>query len=176
MSANTASKLSLASLNELSSEEFIRRLGGIFEHSPWIAEATHPRRPFSRLEELHRTMTAIVDASPLETRLALIRAHPDLAGRLAQQGQLTRESTHEQASAGLNQISSATQTRLTELNQVYRDRFGFPFVICARLNNVGTILAAMENRLRNEPPAEIETAISEIGKIARLRLQDLITD
>ncbi|HVJ45376.1 MAG TPA: 2-oxo-4-hydroxy-4-carboxy-5-ureidoimidazoline decarboxylase, partial [Luteolibacter sp.] len=107
---------------------------------------------------------------------ALIRAHPDLAGRLARQGKLTAESTREQAAAGIAAADTETIARIGELNAAYRKRFDFPFIICARLNNVNTIVDAMERRLGNDPATEQATALEEIGKIARLRLADIVED
>ena len=107
-----------------------------------------------------------------ERQLALIQAHPDLAGRLAQQRKLTAESTREQASAGLNELSEEELSRFQQMNDRYRARFGFPFIICARLNAKDTILAAMEHRVSNSPEVEFQTALGEIEKIAHLRLQD----
>ncbi len=109
-----------------------------------------------------------------ERQLALIRAHPDLAGRLAQQRQLTAESTREQASAGLDQLSEAELANFQRLNTDYRTRFGFPFIICARLNAREAILAAMQARIENSPEAEHAAALAEIEKIAWLRLQDVL--
>ena len=111
-------------------------------------------------------------AASRERQLALIQAHPDLAGRLAQQRKLTAESTREQASAGLNHLSEVELSRFQQLNERYRARFGFPFVICARLNAKEAILAAMEARVNHSPNDEFQTALGEIEKIAWLRLQD----
>ena len=112
--------------------------------------------------------------APQEKQLALIRAHPDLAGRLAQQNQLTAESTREQASAGLNRLGDAELAKFQENNAAYLARFGFPFIICARLNHRVAILTAMQSRLGNSPDAEFLTALGEIEKIAQLRLQDFL--
>lgn len=166
----------MAELNGLEAEDFIRKVGGIFEHSPWIAADVAARRPFASSEDLLDAMAEVVAASGDEKQLALIRAHPDLAGRLAQQGALTAESTREQAAAGLSSADGRTIARIGELNTAYRARFEFPFIICARLNSVDTILQAMEMRLGNEPLTEQATALEEIGKIARLRLADIIDD
>lgn len=174
MSAITSRKSSLAELNSLSAEEFVRRLGGVFEHSPWIAEAAAGQRPFATLDNLLGAMTSAVSSSPKEKQIALIAAHPDLAGRLARQGQLTAESTREQTAAGLTQADATALQRIEALNTAYRERFGFPFVICARLNNVNTILDAMEKRLHHTREQEIATALDEISKIARLRLEDIV--
>jgi len=176
MSGITSRKCTMAELNGLEAEDFIRKVGGIFEHSPWIAADVAARRPFASSEDLLDAMAEVVAASGDEKQLALIRAHPDLAGRLAQQGALTAESTREQAAAGLSSADGRTIARIGELNTAYRARFEFPFIICARLNSVDTILQAMEMRLGNEPLTEQATALEEIGKIARLRLADIIDD
>lgn len=165
--------VSLSSLNAASAADFTKIVGPIFEHSLWIAETAAARRPFASLGELLETMKQIVGESGAAKQLALINAHPDLAGRLAQAGQLTAESTREQASAGLTTTDANTIAQIQSLNERYRTRFQFPFIICARLNNVSTILSAMENRLSNERETEIATALTEIGKIAELRLRDL---
>lgn len=167
--------ISLATVNELSRDEFVRVVGPVFEQSPWIAEATWARRPFATLERLHHTLCEAVEESGRERQLALIRAHPDLVGRAALEGKLTRESAGEQASAGLKDLSPEEIERFQEQNAAYKNRFGFPFVICARLNKKEAILAGFERRLRNSPEQEIKTALEEIFKIAELRLQDSIT-
>lgn len=174
MSAITSRKCTLAELNACSAADFVGRIGGIFEHSPWIAEEAAAKRPFAEADDLLAAMAGIVETSGPEKKLALIQAHPDLAGRLAQQGLLTAESSREQDAAGLTRADAGTLERITALNTAYRERFGFPFIICARLNSVAAILAAMEARLSQGREAEISTALGEIAKIARLRLMDLL--
>lgn len=174
MSGITSRKCTIEELNALSPHEFVGRVGGVFEHSPWIAEAAASRRPFASIEALHSAMADIVNTASPEKQLALINAHPDLAGRLARQGLLTAESTNEQAAAGLTGTDPATLEKIESLNAAYRARFDFPFIICARLNNVETIVAAMETRLTNPRGQEIRTALGEIFKIARLRLADIV--
>lgn len=166
----------LAEVNALPITEWVRTLGGVFEHSPWVAEAVACERPFETLEALHTAMNRAVATGPESKQLELIRAHPDLAGRLAALGQLTAESTREQQSAGLSDADETTIARIRELNSAYLQTFGFPFIICARLNNVDSILHAMQCRLHQDPKTELMTALSEISKITWLRLQDLITD
>ncbi len=163
---------SLPSLNDLDRPSFTAALGHLFEHSPWVAQETWTRRPFRDADQLHAELCATMRAARKEKQLALICAHPDLAGRLAQQNQLTVESTREQATAGLNQLSAAELAAFQKLNDSYRTRFGFPFIICARLNARDVILAAMQARLGNSPETEFQTALGEIEKIARLRLDD----
>jgi 2-oxo-4-hydroxy-4-carboxy-5-ureidoimidazoline decarboxylase len=166
--------VTLSELNSIDRAAFTAALGHLFEHSPWVAETTWPRRPFRDSAHLHAELCATMRAATKEGRLALIRAHPDLAGRLARQNQLTAESTREQSSAGLNRLTAAELAEFQQLNDAYRVRFGFPFIICARLNAKDTILRAMQTRLGNSPEAEFQAALGEIEKIARLRLDDLV--
>ena len=163
-------------MNALSQSAFVELLGGIFEHSPWVAETAAGRRPFASVEDLHAAMTDLVVSAGREKQLVLINAHPDLAGRLARQGLLTAESAREQEAAGFAQSDPASLGKIGTLNSEYRARFGFPFIICARLNNVETILSAMGERVKNSPENEAETALAEIFKIARLRLADIVED
>jgi 2-oxo-4-hydroxy-4-carboxy-5-ureidoimidazoline decarboxylase len=140
----------------------------LFEHSPWV-EARADARPSSG--DRHADLMAVLyDAIP-EEQLALIRAHPELAGKAAVDGTLTDASAAEQASAGLDRLSQAEFDRFHALNAAYRERFGFPFIICVRLTNKAGILAAMERRLGNDRDAEIAEALRQIGEIVRLRLE-----
>lgn len=166
---------SLADLNRLDRAAFTAVLGHLFEHSPWVAEDAWAGRPFASAEQLHAALCAAMRAAPRDKQLALIRAHPDLAGRLAQQKKLTAESTREQASAGLDQLTDAELADFTRRNETYKLKFGFPFIICARLNAKAAILTAMQSRVTNPPDAEFATALGEIEKIAWLRLQDALT-
>jgi OHCU decarboxylase len=166
---------SVAELNNSDScDEFVRVVAPVFEHSPWIAEATWPKRPFASVEELHRALCQTVMDAKEDAQLALIRAHPDLVGRLALIGWLTSESAQEQASAGLDRLTPEEIELFQKNNAAYRERFGFPFVICARLNKKVDILAGFERRLKNSRTQEIKTALEEIGKIAYLRLKDIV--
>lgn len=164
----------LSQLNQSSREVFVRIVGPVFEHSAWIAEATWPKRPFASVENLHAALCETVRAAGEEKQLALIRAHPDLVGKLALAGQLTKESTGEQASAGLDKLSPQETELFQKNNAAYKAKFGFPFIICARLNKKEAILAGFDRRLKNSREQEIKTALEEIFKIAELRLQDLI--
>ena len=164
--------ISLSELNTADRAAFTAMLGHLFEHSPWVAEQGWLKRPFRDAAHLHAELCATMRAAPPEWQLALIRAHPDLAGRLAQQKNLTVESTREQASAGLSQLTDAELEEFTVLNDAYKARFGFPFVICVRLNAKDAILTAMKARQANSPEAERNAALTEIEKIAWLRLQD----
>lgn len=166
----------IAAINALDREAFVAVLGRLFEHSPWVAAETFEKRPFHDAGRLLAELGATVRRAPVERQLGLIRAHPDLAGRLAQAGRLTEESAREQAGAGLDRLSAGELADFEQRNNAYRERFDFPFVICARLNDRKAILQAMEARLRNPPDAEREAALAEIDKIARLRLLDLLEE
>lgn len=165
--------LTLPQLNQFSQPEFVRVIGPVFEHSPWIAEVTWVEKPFADLGQLHAALCEAVKAAGEEEQLALIRAHPDLVGRLALSGQLTRESTHEQASAGLDKLTSDEVSLFQQNNAAYKAKFGFPFIICARLNKKEAILNGFKIRLQNSREQEIQAALREIFKIAELRLRDL---
>ena len=160
----------LGQLNAAAPEEFVRVVGPVFEHSPWVAERSAGQRPFQTREELHAAMCGVVRNAGEDEKLALIRAHPDLLGNAV----LTAESQGEQASAGLTALSPEEVQQFREYNRSYRERFGFPFVICARLNKTAAILRAFPERLQNSREKEIETALDEIYKIADLRLRDLV--
>lgn len=165
--------MTLTQLNSLAHDEFVRIVGPVFEHSPWIAEAAWAKRPFASAETLHAVMCEIVRAAGGEKQLELIRAHPDLVGKLALAGQLTKESTGEQASAGLDRLTAEEVGLFQANNAAYKSKFGFPFIICARLNKKDAILNGFKVRLNNSREQEIQAALAEIFKIAELRLRDL---
>lgn len=161
----------------LSAPLFMARFGGIFEHSPWVAEralAAGLGPEADTAAGLHAAMVAAMRAGSEAEKLALIRAHPDLAGRLALAKQLTAESTVEQASAGLDRLSAEELTRFTALNDAYVARFAFPFIMAVKGRNKAEIIAAFEARLKNDAAQEFSTALGEIEKITRLRLNDLL--
>jgi OHCU decarboxylase len=166
----------ISELSRLGQTDFVRTVGPVFEHSPQIAEMTWAKRPFASLENLHHALCETIKNAGEEKQLALIRAHPDLVGRATLDGTLTRESAGEQASAGLDRLSPDEIGLFQKQNAAYREKFGFPFVICARLNKKEAILAGLEQRLKNSPAQEIKTALEEIFKITELRLRDLIAD
>ena len=167
-------KQTAAQLNTLPAEAFTALLGGVYEHSPWIAQAAAAQRPFPDVAALKQAMEEIVRTAPETAQLDLIRAHPDLAGKLARLGQLTAESTREQAAAGLDAMNAAELGRMAAGNDAYREKFGFPFIICARRHSKDAILAAMAARLQNDPATERAAALTEIHHIAQLRIDDLI--
>ncbi len=159
----------------MSNPDFIKRYGTIYEHSPWVAEkaAAVLGETNADTEWLASLMADIVDNAAAETQLALIRAHPDLAGKAQVAGELTADSTEEQSRAGLDQCSAEEYESFQSLNSAYKEKFGFPFIKAVRDSNRAEILAAFASRLGNNYNAEFETALQEIHKIARLRLAAL---
>lgn len=170
----TAARVSLEHLNAASADDFVAALAGIYEHSPWVAQAVAGQRPFASLKSLHAAMAEAVRGAPPTQRLTLIALHPDLAGKAAQAGEITAESKSEQGGAGLDRLSKAEYGRFHMLNDAYREKFGFPFVICVRRHTRDSILRQYERRLMNEADAEAEAALSEICRIAALRLSDKV--
>lgn len=171
----TAQKPTLDSLNRATEAEFVATLGGIYEHSPWIAEAAFSQRPFASLEALKSAMQTVVASATTERKLALINAHPDLAGKAAQEGTMTTDSKSEQGGIGLDRLSKDQFSTFQRLNAAYREKFNFPFIVCVRMHNSKeSILHNFEARLRNDRSTEFETALQEISMIAGLRLQQLI--
>jgi OHCU decarboxylase len=164
----------MKAVNELDRAAFVERFGPLFEHSPWVAEAAWRDRPFNDPEELYQALVAAMYAAPRERQLALIKAHPDLAGKAAIEGTLTNSSKREQAAAGLDRLTPDEYEAFTRTNAAYRERFGFPFVVCAREHTKESILRVASERLNNSEDEEIRVALEEIAKIARLRLEDAL--
>ncbi len=168
----TGVRIALQELNSLDRPGFVSVCGPLFERSPWVAERTWPRRPFGSLAELHRELAATVDAASLEEKTELIRSHPDLVGRMAAEQPLGELSSREQAAAGLSSLSPEEAELFRSYNRKYHEKFGFPFVICARENRKEAILQAFPRRLGQSREQEIATALAEIARIAWLRLLD----
>ena len=163
----------LAALNTCPRDAFVDALGAIFEHAPWVAEAAFDRRPFATVAALHDAMVEAVAKAGAERQLALIKAHPDLGSKFGR-ADLTAASQAEQGSLGLDRLSEEEFVRFTRLNAAYRQRFGFPFIICVRKQTRDSILSAFERRLKNDAIAERAAALNEIAQIAELRLAALI--
>ena len=161
----------------MNKQDFISRYSEIYEHSPWVAEeAASFVDDITDIETTATVMADCVDNASSDQQLALIRAHPDLAGKASIAGTLTADSTTEQVSAGLNQCSPVEFARLQALNAGYWEKFGFPFVMAVRGSTRADILDAFETRLQNEYDEEYETALTQIHKIARLRLAAMEAD
>ena len=162
--------LTLESLNRTDRETFRAQLGGVFEDSPWVAERAWAARPFRTVEELHAAMRAVVARASEGERLALLRAHPDLAGKAARAGAMSAASVSEQATAGLDRLTDDEFARFERLNAAYRERFGFPFIIAVRRHDKLAILAAYERRLGNTREGEIDAALEQVFEITAVRL------
>ena len=148
-------------------DSFVATYGPLFEHSPWVAEDAYEKGPFANDDQAYEALCAAMYEAPRERQLALIRAHPDLAGRVA----MTTESQREQAGAGLDRLTPEEFEAFTRANAAYRERFGIPFVICVGEHDKASILAAAQARVGNDADTEVETALREVAKIARLRLE-----
>jgi 2-oxo-4-hydroxy-4-carboxy-5-ureidoimidazoline decarboxylase len=164
----------LEQLNQASADAFVASLSGIFEHSPWVAEAAALQRPYASIDALHHTMSRAVETSGETKQLALINAHPELAGKAAVRGELTEESTREQSGAGLNQCTQEEFDKLQALNRAYREKFGFPFILAVRGYDRHGIIANFEARVNNSRADEMRASLDQIYRIARFRLDELI--
>ena len=160
-------------------KDFVTRFGGVFEHSPWIAERAFDN---GRIAEplqaglVHEALCTEFRAASHDERLGVLRAHPDLAGKLAISGDLTEESKSEQAGAGLDRLSADEHARFTEFNNRYMHDFGFPFIIAVKGHDKESILSAFETRVENDPETEFETACAEVEKIAGFRIASILTE
>jgi 2-oxo-4-hydroxy-4-carboxy-5-ureidoimidazoline decarboxylase len=169
-------KHAISGINTLSEDAAVDVLGELFEHSPWIVRETWRRGPFESVEALHAAMCATLEDAEEARQLDLIRAHPDLVGKAARSGTLTRESTAEQRAADLepDDLSVEEVETFQRLNREYRERFGFPLVICARENRKASILAGFASRMGHNRDTERLAAMAEIKRIAWYRLTDLV--
>ena len=163
-------------LEKLNQAKIINLLGGIYEHSPWVADILFSQGIKSQdndIDFLAERMRKIVEASSKKMKLNLLKAHPELAGKLAISGNLTKNSTDEQASAGLDQCSKEEFSEFSKLNFEYTEKFGHPFIIAVRGLTRSEILTSFNDRLDNDREKEFSTAMEEVHKIARLRLEQL---
>jgi len=166
--------MTLADLNRLDQAQFVAALAGIYEHSPWVPERAWSRRPFVDINDLHAALAAVVAAAEKDEQLALIRAHPELAGKAMTDGSLTADSTAEQSRAGLMHCSPAELARLRELNARYNANFGFPFVLAVKGYDRAGVIAEFARRVDNDAAEEFAENLRQIDKIARLRLNAVI--
>lgn len=172
--SQSAPRRSLDQINALSAEAFGQYFGGVLEHSPHYAAQVAALRPFATAEALAAAFAQAPLADPPQAQRRLIRAHPDLAGKAALAGTLTAESASEQASAGLDRLTPAEYAEFQHLNAAYHDRFGLPYVVCVREHDKAGIFAGARTRLTHTPEQERAAALHEIGRIARLRVLDLV--
>ena len=148
-------------------DTFVATYGPLFEHSPWVAEHAYAKGPFSDKDAVYDALTVAMYEAPRERQLALIRAHPDLGAKAS----MTPDSAREQAGAGLDRLSREEYDALMAANTAYKERFGMPFVICVGEHDKRSIIAAAQERVRNDPDAEVDTALREVAKIAKLRME-----
>src|SRR6202166_5249917 len=168
------SQKALSELNACSKADFVGALANIFEYSPWIAEQAASARPFAGVKQLFAAMKAAVDRGAPELRLALIKAHPDLANKTQRAAGLTAESNDEQNSVGLDRLSDAEYEAFERVNNAYRTKFGFPYIVCVRRHTRDSILRDFERRLPNDASTETQKSIEEICRIAALRVDQLV--
>ena len=166
--------MTIAAINALTPSAFVERFGFLFEHSPWIVAAAAERRPFGDVAAMEAAMAAVIEEAGEDAQIALLRAHPELAGKAMIDRTLTAASAAEQASAGLDRLTPDEFETLHALNDAYRAKFDFPFIICVRLTDKAGILAALKARAANDRATEIAAARREIAKIVHLRLQDAL--
>jgi 2-oxo-4-hydroxy-4-carboxy-5-ureidoimidazoline decarboxylase len=166
--------MNLDSLNQLPTDAFVQCLGGIFEHSPWVAAGVAAQRPFASVEALHLQMCEVVRHAGIEAQLGLIRAHPELAGKAAIAGKLTADSAREQSGAGLDQCTAEEYAELTTLNAAYHRKCGFPFILAVRGHNRSSIIANLRERIARPTAIELAECLAQIERIAGFRLADAL--
>lgn len=166
--------MTLDELNRLDDPTFAATLGGIYEHSAWVAEGAVAGRPFANVEALHRAMADVVARAGAAAQLALIRAHPELAGKAMVRKTLTADSTSEQSGAGLTQCSPEELATLTALNDRYNARFGFPFILAVKGHDRASVIAAFARRVESDRDTEFAENLRQIDRIARLRMDALL--
>jgi 2-oxo-4-hydroxy-4-carboxy-5-ureidoimidazoline decarboxylase len=169
-----AGPVDMAPINAMDLAAFVVKFGGIFEKSPWVAEKAWEKRPFASLEDMHAAMVAVAKNAPATQQLALLQAHPDLAGKEAHAGTMTASSVAEQASAGLNALSAPELGELTSLNAAYKAKFGFPFIIAVRMHTKEGIFSEFKRRLQNDTQTEFANDLQNVYIITRLRLNKLL--
>ncbi len=166
--------MKLAELNRMDRSAFIAALGGIFEHSSWVAERSFGDRPFASIGALHAAMVAAMERALPSEQLALLQSHPELGGKAAIRGELTADSTREQRGAGLDQCSPSEYARLNDLNRRYNAKFGFPFILAVTGHDRHGILKEFARRAEQDRASEVAEALRQVAKIARFRLEALI--
>ena len=163
--------MTIEEINSLSCAQFVEAVGWVFEHSPWVAQRTWERRPFTNVDQLHATMTQKVEHATPEEQLALLRAHPDLGAR----AKMSTASAGEQADAGLHNLTPEEYQRLQQRNAAYREKFGFPFLYAVKGSTKYDILQALDQRLGSAPADEFRQALAQVYRIAGFRLRDTIS-
>lgn len=168
--------MTLDEINAMDRAAFVQALGGIFEHSPWVAERAYDARPFASVSALHGAMLAAMRGATRDEQLALLRAHPELAGRAMVRNELTEDSTREQSGAGLTQCSPAEYARLVELNARYGAKFGFPFILAVKGHDRASVLAAFARRVERDVEDEFAEALAQVARITGFRLEAAVQE
>jgi 2-oxo-4-hydroxy-4-carboxy-5-ureidoimidazoline decarboxylase len=169
-----AEEFDMAPINAMDQAAFVDKFGRIFEKSPWVAEKAWAKRPFTSIDQMHGEMVNVVKYAPLPAQLALLQAHPDLAGKEAQAGAMTASSVSEQASAGLNALSKEEMTKISDYNAAYKAKFGFPFIIAVRMHTKEGIFFDFARRMSNDTQTEYANDLQNVYAITRLRLASLL--
>jgi 2-oxo-4-hydroxy-4-carboxy-5-ureidoimidazoline decarboxylase len=162
----------LREVNKLSPAAFVEQFGDVAEHSSWVARIVETHRPFADRDAMVHAFTTAMRAAPHDKQLALVRAHPDLAT----QAKLSEDSTHEQAGAGLSSLTPAEFARFTDLNHSYKERFNFPFIFAVRGASKEQILASFDQRVDNDVAVEFATALAQVCRIFRFRIEERVQD
>jgi 2-oxo-4-hydroxy-4-carboxy-5-ureidoimidazoline decarboxylase len=170
-----AAEPDMAAINAMDRASFVAKFGGIFEKSPWVAEKAWDKKPFASIDDMHAAMVNVAKYAPLPAQLALLQAHPDLAGKEAQAGAMTASSVSEQASAGLNALSKSEMTQISDLNAAYKQKFGFPFIIAVRMHTKEGIFFDFSRRLQNDTQTEYFNDLQNVYAITRLRLDKMLS-
>jgi len=165
---------SVHDLNQMTAAAFTAAFGDVAEHSPWVAEGTASRRPFADRDDVVAKFSHALRDAPKDAQLAVLRAHPDLAGKAALAGELTEDSRSEQAGAGLDSLTRVEFERFTELNNAYKAAFDFPFIFAVKGATKEMILASFENRVGNDRDAEFTEALDNVCRIFRFRIEDRV--
>jgi OHCU decarboxylase len=165
----------LEDANALGEREFVERFGGVFEHSPWVAQRAWRKKPFASIDALHEAMMQVVSGAKKEEQLALVRAHPELAGAQVKHRTLTRDSSSEQSRLGFTRLTREELDRMAKLNRTYRDKHGFPCIVALRLHATReSVMGEMQRRIGNDSDTEMKNALAQIGHITRGRLAKLV--
>jgi OHCU decarboxylase len=166
----------LEEANALAERDFAARFGGVFEHSPWVAQRAWKRKPFQSVDALHQAMMQVVRQAKRHEQLELVRAHPELAGAEAKQATLTVDSSSEQGRLGFTALSRDEWLQMAELNRRYREKFGFPCIVALRLHETrSSVVAEMQRRAGNDSETELKNALEQIGHITRGRLDKIFS-
>jgi 2-oxo-4-hydroxy-4-carboxy-5-ureidoimidazoline decarboxylase len=170
VTAGAQADATMDTINAMDRTAFVGKFGGIFEKSPWVAEKAWDKKPFASVDDMHMAMVNVVKYAPLPNQLTLLQNHPDLAGKEAQAGAMTASSVTEQASAGLNALSKAEMSQISDLNAAYKAKFGFPFIIAVRMHTKDGIFFDFKRRLLNDTQTEYANDLQNVYAITRLRL------